>query len=458
MSTFSGLNTALSALKAQRRGLELTGQNIANANTEGYSRQRLETTAVGGTAVPALWATPNPYDGGVNVLGTVRMRDVYLETRAHTEHARQALLNSRTDALLDIESTFDEPSDSGLQARLGQLWGGFTDVADSPGDSAARNQLLVRAQIVATSLNTMATGFATRFEAQRHGLTDTITDINTAATKLADLNDKVVKAQAAGLEANELIDQRDVLVLRLTELAGATTSRNPNGSVDLQLGGAALVTGSTARALTLTGSATLAGQAGDPVTVRFADDGTAVPGAGGKTGAAVEALNVTLPGYAAAMDNVAAMLANSINAVQQGGYTTTGTAGVPFFSGTTAATIKVAITNPDDIAASSDPTLALDGGNADKLAELGRAAGGVTDTYAAVVARIGIETNTATQLSETQNVITAQVDFARLSVAGVNIDEELTSMLAYQRSYQAASRVMTAVDELLDTLINRMVR
>ncbi|HEU5107690.1 MAG TPA: flagellar basal body protein, partial [Micromonosporaceae bacterium] len=75
MSTFSGLNTALSALKAQRRGLELAGQNIANANTEGYSRQRLETTAVGGS-VPAMWATPSPHDGGVNVLGTTRIRDV----------------------------------------------------------------------------------------------------------------------------------------------------------------------------------------------------------------------------------------------------------------------------------------------------------------------------------------------------------------------------------------------
>src|SRR6185436_8374564 len=111
MSTFSGLNTALSALKAQRRGLELTGQNIANANTVGYSRQRLETNAVGGSAQPAMYAIANPYDGGVNVLGTTRMRDVYLETRAQTEHGRQALLTGRAEVLFDIESTFEEPSD-----------------------------------------------------------------------------------------------------------------------------------------------------------------------------------------------------------------------------------------------------------------------------------------------------------------------------------------------------------
>jgi flagellar hook-associated protein 1 FlgK len=455
MSTFSGLNTALSALKAQRRGLELTGQNIANANTVGYSRQRLDTTAVGG-AVPAMWATQTPFDGGVNVLGTSRMRDAYLETRAQTEHGQQALLTGRSEVLFDIESTFEEPSDTGLQARLTELWGGFTDVADSPSDPAARNQLLVRAQIVATTLNTMSTGFAARYEGQRFALNDTVTDVNTASAQLADLNDKVVKGTAAGLDVNELMDQRDLVVVRLAELVGATSTRDPNGAVNVSVGGAALVTGSTARTLVTAGSATLAGQAGDPVSVRFADDNSVVAGPGGEAGALVESLNGTLPSYSAQMDGVAAMLANSVNAVQQGGYTTSGTPGGPLFSGTTAGSIKVAITNPEDIAASSDPTLAFDGGNADKLAELGRKHGGVDETYAMVVARIGVEANTAAQLADTQDAITEQVDYARLSVAGVNVDEELTAMLTYQRSYQAASRIMTAVDEMLDTLINRM--
>src|SRR4051812_23445717 len=105
MSTFSGLNTALSALKAQRRGLDLTGQNIANANTVGYSRQRVELTAVGG-ATPAMYARPAVDDGGVRVSATTRIRDQYLEARGYTEHARQNLLSGRAEILSDVEMAF----------------------------------------------------------------------------------------------------------------------------------------------------------------------------------------------------------------------------------------------------------------------------------------------------------------------------------------------------------------
>jgi flagellar hook-associated protein 1 FlgK len=455
MSTFSGLNTALSALKAQRRGLDLTGQNIANANTVGYSRQRVELTAVGG-ATPAMYARPAVDDGGVRVSATTRIRDQYLEARGYTEHARQNLLSGRAEILSDVEMAFNEPSDTGLAARLNDLSAGFADVADNPEDAGSRNQLLVRAQIMATSLNSMATGFANRFESRRAELDNTATDVNTVASRLADLNDKVVRAINGGIEANELMDQRDLLVQQMVDLTGATVVRDPSGASNLELGGVALVTGATARALTVTGSTTLAGQGASPVVLRFADDGTAVAGVSGRTGALVEALNVTLPSYASAVDGVAANLISTVNAVHQGGFTSTGTPGAALFSGTTAGTIAVAITDPNAIAASSNPALALDGSNADKLANLGSAPGSAALKYAQVVARIGVEVNTSIQVATTQDTITEQVDLARTSVSGVNTDEELTAMLTYQRSYQAASKVMTTIDEMLDTLINRM--
>jgi flagellar hook-associated protein 1 FlgK len=454
MSTFSGLNGALSALRAQRAGLELAGQNIANANTEGYSRQRIEQSTMGGVA-PARWATPSTDVSGVVVSGVNRIRDAYLEARGRTEHERQAALSEQHIVVSDIERVFDEPSTSGLQSKLTAMWDGFADVADHPEDPAARTQLLARAADVTSALNAGATEFAGQYVARRTELGGTVDDINSAAARLAKLNDAVAQAKLAGASANELEDQRDVLAIRLSELTGATVTRSANGSLDVTLNGSALVSGTTARSLAATGSATLAGQAGDPPGLKWTDTDASAGPVAGRAGAQLTALNSTLPDYAAALDGVAAKLTSTVNAVHGAGFTAAGVAGGAFFSGTTAGSITVAITNPAAVAASSSATLSGDGGAADKLAQLGGAAGGADEAYRTVVARLGVLVQSTQQLSETQNAITADVDSARLAGAGVSVDEELTSMLSYQRAYEAAARVMSAVDSMLDTLINR---
>jgi len=455
MSSFSGLNSALSALRAQRAGLELAGQNIANANIEGYSRQRVEQTSLGTGAAPARYATPSTDSAGVAVTGVVRLRDAYLEARGRTEHERQAALTEQQLVVSDIQRVFTEPSDTGLQAKLDDLSDAFADVADNPSFPEARTQLLGRAAVLAEALNAGATVLADQYASRRAELGGTVDEVNSAAAELAMLNGAVAQAKVAGASANELEDKRDMLAMRLSELTGATVARSASGSVDVTLGGSALVSGITARSLAPTGSTTLAGQAGSPAGLEWTDTHTPAGPVAGQAGAQLTALNTTLPDYATALDGVAARLTTTVNAIHTTGFTAAGAAGGAFFSGTTAGTIKVAITDPAAVAASSSATLAHDGGTADKLAQLAGTAGSADETYRTVVARLGVLVQSTDQLAVTQNAITGEVDTARLSVAGVSIDEELTSMLSYQRAYEAAARVMTAVDSMLDTLINR---
>lgn len=457
-STFSGITSALGGMQAARRGLEVAGQNIANARTEGYSRQRVETAAVGGTANAAFYATPPVAAGSVEVTGVTRMADAFLEARGRTEHSKQAYLDGREEILSTTEGLFDEPSDNGLQAQLTGMWKSWTDTADNPGDSAVRNQLVVSSGVVADRLNNLAQTLGGEYTDTRGRLDSTLSEINTGARRLADLNTAVVQAKQHGLPANELLDQRDQLALRLVELTGGTTSTGADGSLDVQLGGVSLVSGSTARSLTLTGSATLTGAAGDPATVRWSDDASAAPLTGGSGGALLEGLTTIMPDYLAQLDQVASKLATGVNQLHRAGFTPTGAAGGDFFSGTTAATIKVALTGGDQVATSSSATRALDGSNADAISALARSATGPDAAYRQTVVKIGMAVQTAASRSATQASITAQVDAARQSSAGVNLDEELTSMLTYQRSYEAAARVMSAVDSMLDTLINRTGR
>jgi flagellar hook-associated protein 1 FlgK len=144
VSTFSGLNAATTALWAQRRALDVTGQNIANVNTDGYSRQRADLQAMGGSVVPAFYSTSPGIGQGVTVDDVIRIRDAFLEGRGQTEHANSARLTAESEALELVEQAFREPGDTGIQSLLSDLWSGWQDVANKPEDLAARGQVLER--------------------------------------------------------------------------------------------------------------------------------------------------------------------------------------------------------------------------------------------------------------------------------------------------------------------------
>jgi flagellar hook-associated protein 1 FlgK len=453
-NAFGGLSTALSALTAQRRGLELAGQNIANANTEGYSRQRVDLRSVGGGEVPAMYSTRQATGGGVAVADVVRLRDAFLDARDRTERADNAYLIDEQQVYSQVERLLTEPSETGLQAQLADVWAAWHDVANNPGDLAARSQLLQQAATVAGTLNQSHAGLGALWSANRDQLDALVADVNSTAGSVAELNQKIVLATAAGLPANELTDRRDQLVLRLADLTGASVLRQPNGSADVLLAGAALVSGTHTRKLEAAGAGGLDNQTANPVRLRWADNAAPATVQTGQIGSVLATLGGTVPHYAAELDAVAASLASTVNAGHAGGYDLAGVAGGTFFTGSTAATIAVAITNPAKVAASGTPGGNLGGGNADKLAALATVAGGADLRYRQVVADLGAVAHTVNQRAAIQAALTDQADAAVAAHSGVSLDEEMTNMLTYQRAYEAAARLMSTVDSLLDTLIN----
>src|SRR5690242_9209640 len=118
MGDFSSLNVALTALHAQQKGLDITGQNISNANTEGYSRQRVEMQAVEGQTTPSLWSRADGAGSGVSITGISRARDQFLELRGLQEHASNTNLTRTQSVLGRVELLFAEPGDNGLQAAM----------------------------------------------------------------------------------------------------------------------------------------------------------------------------------------------------------------------------------------------------------------------------------------------------------------------------------------------------
>jgi flagellar hook-associated protein 1 FlgK len=451
MSSFSGLNVGLSSLYAQRRGLELAGHNIANANTEGYSRQRMRLESDGGPLTPAMHAQWNGAGNGVDVVGTSRLRDVFLESRGLQERGTESGLRTSQTLLSRVESILGEPGEAGLQAQLAEFWAGWDDVAKNATDLAARNQLLERASTLATGLNSSAARLESQWEGSREQLVGTVQELNATAANVAELNRAIVSASNAGLSPHDLADQRDVLVQRLGEMAGVTSRIGEAGTVDVYLGGTALVRGASSEALTVQVAAAPA----KSVSLAWASDGKPVAAVGGQVGALAQGLNVTLPRYLAKLDGVAASLVETVNTAHRSGWDQDGVAGGDFFGGTSASSIAVTVPGGRQIAASGAPGQVHNGSNAATLAEMALADGGPDELYRGLIVELGVEAQTANRRVDIQSEITRQVDAARDSEAGVNLDEEMTSMLAYQRGYEGAARFVTAVDQMLDTLINR---
>jgi flagellar hook-associated protein 1 FlgK len=485
-SSFGSINTALTSLYAQRRGLDVTGQNIANANTEGYTRQRVEMQSQVGSTVGVRWATTDGLGTGVAVSDVQRLRDQYLENRGRTEHGNSAYLTNQASAYASIEDVFAEPSSTALQAQLHDMWGAWGDVGDEPSSVAARSALLQQSRVVSDGLNSAYGALSSQWSANASQLAKYASEVNTTASSIAQLNDSIVKARAGGVVVNELEDQRDMAVMHLSELTGATAAVREDGSMDVFVNNALLVTRTTTRQMVPTGVSTFEAQRTHEADntrsagLAWADTGDVVQ-AGGTMGSMVDTMTTMLPGMADKLDKVAGALAKRVNDATAAGLKTDGTAGTDFFttdaagqlSGApiTARNITVAITDPAQIAVSAKNELNADGtpkldpnGNpigtndgsiASGLAVSGTLSGSPDLVYQDMIADLGVNAQTSTRRSEIQADVTSQVDAARESESGVNLDEEMTNLLTYQRGYEAASRVLTTIDSMLDQLINR---
>lgn len=460
--TFAGLNTATTSLWAQRRALDVAGQNIANVNTDGYSRQRAEMRAIGGSAVPAFYSTSDGIGGGVSADQLTRIRDVFLEGRGHTEHANYARLSTEAAALEQVETAFREPGEYGLQSLMADMWDGWEAVTNGPDTDATRAQVLQQMEALVGGLHFASASLDAQWNQTRENLTVLVDDVNAAAKSIAELNGAIQRATQTGLPANDLLDQRDLLVMKLADQAGGTVRQGKDGMVDVFVGSVTLVGGSSATQLAVAGGMdiTAAGTAAGKVRVVTAVGGHTVTPDGTAAGQ-LSTLNSLFPNYQSDLDALARGIADAVNGVHTtGAYDKAGNPGIDVFEsadGTpiTAANIRVAFDDPALIAASGLAGGAnTDSSKADEIAQLRNKAGGPDATYRKLVVQLGVEAAVANRSVSIQSVITTQVDAARDSVAGVNLDEEMTNMLSYQQAYAAAGRLVTTIDEMLDKLIN----
>jgi flagellar hook-associated protein 1 FlgK len=449
------LHVARDAMSVNARALDVTGQNIANVNTAGYARRRVE--------IQARAATKDSY-GGVTIGSITRAADQLTQRRLLDVRGQEQSARERGDALAPVEAAFNDANGTGLAGGLTRLFDAFNALASRPTDTTARAGVLSAAQSVVESFSLATEALdASRADlfAKAQGFTK---QINESARAIADLNGSIQSALASGQDAADLLDRRDQILAGLSELVDVQVATNPNGSLFVRAAGQSLVEGSSASSLSvdLDALGNLAFKASVAGSTPTAFSAGAM---GGKLGGLRQARDEDMTALRQRLDTLAGDLAGAVNALHGGGFGLDGQTGRNLFSfnpavGARSLEVDPAVAGqPDRVAASSSTAT---GGNdvARQLAALDTtkaSAGGtksLLDSYADLVGDLGLRRQKATDDADVKGALADQVEAIQQSATGVSLDEEMVDLTRFQRAYEASSKLLKTFDELMQTLIN----
>ncbi len=440
----------MSGLLAQQQAMEVTGHNVSNANTPGYSRQEAVLAAR-----PASWSTGSvatPTSGftgaGVDVTNVRRMQGLYIQQQMNTADGATAQWSAAKDGLTSVQNLFGTDQTTALYSQVDTFFSSWQQLSANPENEGLRYTVRGAATALTSSLNGLDSQLTSTVTDQTSTITADVAKLNDTADQLAQVNAQVAQAQAGGSEAADLLDTRDQLMTQLAGLAGVT-GRGTDTALTAELGGHTLVQGATAHHLAVTN-----GQ------VTWADDGSAAQVKSGSIAGALQVRDTTIPAIRTQLDAISANLASAVNAQHTTGMTMDGTAAGAFFTGTTAHDICVAPAIQSDvrqIAAGTSATAAGDGTLAQTISDLAdkTLVGGQTVSQAAqdLFGTIGQAVQAATSSADTQQTLRDGLQAQQDAISGVSLDEEMSNMLIFQRAYDASARVLTAADEMMTTLL-----
>lgn len=453
---FSAFEIGRRALNANQLGITVTGQNIANVNTPGYSRQRVALSE----SAP-LTLGRNSVGDGVSIEGVKSFRDLFIGSRIQTETGIAGRLTAQRDALSPVETALQGSENGGLNNALSGFFGAFRDLEANPNSVPLRGIIAQKA----ANLTTAFQSTYNRLDQIRRGtdgeIRSTVDQVNSITGKIAELNKQIKLGEGVGSNTSALQDQRSELATQLSELTGARSTNNGDGTITLTIGeGRPLVSGETAFQVQVQNTPPLG-------LASLTIDGQPANFDEGKIRGLQDALNFT-SSTIDSLDGLAASVAERVNTLHTSGTDLDGNAGVNFFDTTqpvTAANIKInsAIVNDPRLVVASP--LAQPGQNGtiageiaglltDQNSTVGSRTGSFSSIFGSMISDAGEKVRNAEDGLQTQGVILAQAIAQRDSISGVSLDEEAINLLQYQKAFEAAARFLKVADEMTQTILS----
>jgi len=517
-STFHGLETSKRGLFAQQTALQTTGHNISNANTVGYSRQTVNFVASSAIEVPGInnSTAPGQLGTGVDFSSINRVRETFLDDQYRNQNKALGDWTIRRDTLEKLETIVNEPSEYGIRSVLDEFWKSWEDLANQPDGLTERAVVMEKTLTLTNAFNDLGKKLGDLNRDLTENIKIKTDEANNLLTEVAKLNGEIFRIESLGDNANDLRDQRDVVTDQLSKLINIDVTNTSRGYT-IKTGDTELVNFKTVGLLDANSlpadinSGEIYGyiESRDNYVASMQSEidqmikglvegeftltlpaGTVLPD--GTTLTMSDGSVVTYSGAIGArtLSSDVAVKVQGINGLHKLGYTHQDPlqAGGDFFvtkDGSNNFTAANIMLNPDiendirNIATSSRTY--MDGatekvykGNNELALWMGQmrhtlvdfdlsgsnpvvnGLGTFDDYFRSVVGRLGVKSQEAVRQSDNQRILVEQIESRRQSVSGVSLDEEMSNLIKFQQAYNASARMMTAIDEVLDKIINGM--
>lgn len=458
--SFGGLYTSITGLQVSKQSLNTVSHNISNANNKNYVRQSVihatnsyTTVGVGSFQIGT----------GVNIAEIRQIRDEFLDLKLRREISSFGYHYAKSQILEDVEAVFNEITSSGLQSVMDEFWNNWNELYKEPESLTIRALVHESAVAFVDTVNHLSTQLGNIKMNLNSEILTKVNEVNSILKSIGELNSKIklVEGENSKVKANDYRDERNALLDRLAELMPVTSYENSFGEVVVHLRGKELVSGNFISTLDI--KQDNFGLA----HIYFYNTNEKIDLNGqGELGGFIDARDKSVTYYMDRLDILVHTVATEINKLHSNGVDLLGDTGTDFFVGVdnlqnAAANIKV---NPDlanfnKIAISQSGAIG-DGVIAKDIYELRNTKlfddMTVDDYYRDILLSLGLEREASRTIANNQDFLIKSIDEKRKSISGVSLDEEMADMIKFQHSYVANSRVINAIDEMIETIVNRV--
>lgn len=446
------LDTAIKALMVNEAAVNVCSNNIANAGTDGYSRQR----AIINSDITVNCTDVNkPMGTGATVEDIQRMHDNFLDIQYRNTNSQNSYYSSEYSCLKNIESLTGglNNNDGNLKAVFNLFWNDMQELSKNPEDKGLRENIKGSAENLCKSFNYLYKNIAD-IQYQYTQLSEArVTEFNNTLTQLKDLNKKISAAHNNGEGYNDLLDKRDTLLDSLSGLTNITVKKNNDDSITILSSGCTLLSGDYFKKLSVDTSGTM-------LNLKF-NDGTSFNPSQGELGSLIDLVNNKIPDYQDKINTLSIDFMNKFNTIHSSGYGLNGTTGKKFFEGTGAKNMAISddINNVSNIACSKDGTpgnneVILDLCNLNSQNIINGGKSSPLDFFDSIVSNLSQETNHCKTEQSNCSVISDSIETKRKSYNGVSLNEETVNMMSYQNAYSTSAKLLQSINSMYDSLLS----
>lgn len=468
---FFGFNSAVRGLLASQRALYTLNHNVDNANTKGYSRQKIEQRATSPYLIPGTGFLGT----GTEVYNIERIRDSFVDFKYWNETAPMGEWEIKKNALTEIEKLMGEPSNSSFRKYMDDFYSSLDEMSKNPSDDAFRKPVKENAMAFTKHLNDTAKRLQNMEIETKYNIDMNVRKVNSLSEQIAVLNKQIHSSELDGRKANDLRDRREVLVDELSKLVNIKVNESPDGKYTVSLGGISLVDHIYTNKISYD-------EKEDPGKRFIWENGGKVNLSSGTLkgladmyeGDGVNNSYRGIPYYMKKLDEFATGYAEKFNDQHKKGYDLNGNPGEDFFVSTdgnpvTAATITVNEKILEDVnfiaaagsvggdAEDNTNLLELINQREDKEFFSGGLSQGTPDDFIkAIVSSLAVDSLQGKRVYGTQELMQKNIEMKRSSISGVNLEDEMADMVRYQHTYVAASKMISTMDMIIDITVNRL--